>query len=73
MSGVLFFDLAGAAGHYVLVTLTAGLTIVGWTKTVGYRFHLLEQKAVFVERAKRHGVSRIQGLISGALFIVAVG
>jgi hypothetical protein len=59
----LFGDLAGAAGHHVLVTLAAALRVVGRTEPVGDDLHFLERLAIGVEhllsgQAVRHVVER---------------
>ena len=51
MAGAVLGDLAGAAGHDVLMALAAGLRVVGRAEAVRDRLGFLEDEAVVVERS----------------------
>ena len=55
-------DLAGAAGHDVLMTLAATLRVIDRAQSVRDYFDFLEDEAVIVERAQRHDIVLVDRL-----------
>src|SRR5688572_7249805 len=66
-------DLAGAAGHDVLMAFGAALRVVGRPEPVGQHFDFFEDEAVVVERAVRFGVVLVERVERRPLSQEAVG